>query len=323
VDATIIIPCYNASSYIHDALGSALAQTGRTLEVIAVDDRSTDTTLDILRCWAAADRRVRVVQTPANGGPAAACNMAYDLAEGTWVTVLDSDDLYLPDRINRLIAIAEQRQADMIADNLLQQDFDTGTDLGLHFSDADMRHPGPLTLADMLNRDMPDLRGTSRLGFVQPMIRRDFLRRHGLKFSPEIRAGEDFLHYFECVAHGARFVLTPEANYIYRIRPNSITFRPSSTFYNSAANRRMMRLARRLGAGREVIAMLARRQKLIDLNCLAQAAADGEPLKALRYLHVTDRAALVRQARILGGALRRRLAAGQPATLHSPPHAPE
>jgi hypothetical protein len=65
--------------------------------------------------------------------------------------------------------------------------------------------------------------GKSRLGFVQPMIRRDLLEAHGLRFPTQIRAGEDFVHYFECVAHGARFALVPEAWYVYRIRAGSIT----------------------------------------------------------------------------------------------------
>ncbi|MCZ8149746.1 MAG: hypothetical protein O9325_18085 [Roseomonas sp.] len=82
-------------------------------------------------------------------------------------------------------------------------------------------------------------------------------RRHGLRFSEEVRAGEDFLHYFECVAHGARFVVTPAAYYVYRLRPGSITFRPSSTFYNSAANRRMVAVARRNGAPQAVMDALA------------------------------------------------------------------
>ena len=311
-DATIIIPCYNAAAYVETALRSALGQTCRDIEVIAVDDRSTDATPRILDDWAARDPRLIVLHQTVNGGPSAACNAAYAIARGRWVTVLDSDDLYLPERLERLIAEAEARGADMIADNLIQQDFDTGRDLGLHFPDAEMNRAAPLGLLDMLARDMPDRPGTSRLGFVQPLIRLDLLRRHGLRFSEAIRAGEDFLHYFECVAHGARFVVTPGAYYIYRLRPGSITFRPSSTFYNSAANRRMTAVARRTGAPAEVLRALARRQELNDFNSLAQAAADGDALKALGYLHPFGTAGLVRQARTILGALRRRLGTPRP-----------
>jgi glycosyltransferase involved in cell wall biosynthesis len=309
IEATIVIPCYNAAAYLDTAIRSALAQTVREVEVIAVDDCSTDATPAMLAEWAARDPRVVLVRTARNGGPAAACNAAYDRARGRWVTVLDSDDLFTPQRIERLVAIGEERGADMVADNLIEQDFESGRDLGLHFPDGDMRVDGFVTLEEMLRRDMPDLPGKSRLGFVQPLIRRDFLQRHRLYFPTAVRAGEDFVHYFECVAHGARFTLTPEAHYVYRIRAGSITFRPSSTYHYSVANRHMRGVLRRLGIGGQPAAMLARRQRLVDFNCLAQAAIEGDFAKAARYLRPGAPGHLLRQARVLGGALRRRVAA--------------
>ncbi|WP_237214601.1 glycosyltransferase family 2 protein [Falsiroseomonas oryziterrae] len=311
--ATIVIPCYNALAYLDDAVASALAQTVRDIEVIAVDDHSTDATLDHLRWWAARDPRLTVLQTAANGGPAVACNTAYARATGRWVTVLDSDDLFLPERIERLAAFGEARGADMVADNLLERCFDTGRDIGLHFPEAEMRHEGWITLAEMLRRDMPDLPGKSRLGFVQPMIRRDLLERHKLRFPTRIRAGEDFVHYFECVAHGARFALRPEAWYIYRIREGSITYRPSSTYHYPVANRHLMEVVRRLGITGEVPAMLARRQALVDFNCLAQAALDGQFLRSLSYFRLGTLGGMWRQARTVAGALRRRVQAKVPA----------
>lgn len=307
IQATIVIPCYNAAAYLDAAIGSALAQTNPDIEVVAVDDCSTDATPDMLRAWAARDPRVVAVRTPRNGGPAVACNTGYDQARGAWVTVLDSDDLFTPERIERLAAIGDATGADMVADNLIEQDFETGRDLGLHFPASEMRMEGFVTLEEMLRRDMPDLPGKSRLGFVQPLIRRSFLRHHGLYFPTAVRAGEDFVHYFECVARGARFVLTPEAHYIYRIRAGSITFHPSSVFHYSAANRQMQGVLRRVGIGGATAAMLGRRQRLIDFNCLAQAVQDGDFAKAARYLRPGGPEHLMRQARVLGGALRRRL----------------
>lgn len=320
--ATIVIPCYNAVAYLDDAIRSALAQTLRDIEVIAVDDHSTDGTLDRLRWWAAQDPRVTVLQTPANGGPAVACNTAYARASGRWVTVLDSDDLFLPERVERLAAFGEARGADMVADNLLERCFETGRDIGPHFPEAEMRHEGWITLAEMLRRDMPDLPGKSRLGFVQPMIRRDLLETHGLRFPTQIRAGEDFVHYFECVAHGARFALVPEAWYVYRIRAGSITYRPSSTYHYPVANRHLSAVVRRLGITGEVPAMLARRQRLVDFNCLAQAALDGQFRRSLSYFRFGAPGGMLRQARTVAGALRRRVKAEAPAAAIGSPSSP-
>jgi succinoglycan biosynthesis protein ExoO len=68
-DATIVIPCYNAAAYVEAALRSALDQTCRDIEVIAVDDRSTDATPQILDDWAARDNRLIVLRQAVNGGP--------------------------------------------------------------------------------------------------------------------------------------------------------------------------------------------------------------------------------------------------------------
>jgi len=153
--ATIVIPAWNAEGFVAEAVQSALRQTEPDIEVLAVDDCSTDGTAALLEALARDDPRLRVLRSRINGGPGAACNLGYAQARGEWVTVLDADDLYLPTRIERLVALAEAAGADMIADNLLQQDFDTGTGLGLHFPPEDMRCPAPLTLAEMLRRDRP------------------------------------------------------------------------------------------------------------------------------------------------------------------------
>lgn len=79
-DATIVIPRYNAAAYVEAALRSALGQTCRDIEVIAVDDRSTDATPRILDDWAARDPRLVVLRQAVNGGPSAACNAAYAIA---------------------------------------------------------------------------------------------------------------------------------------------------------------------------------------------------------------------------------------------------
>lgn len=95
---SVIVPAYNAERYIADALASVLGQTCQDVEIIVVDDGSTDATADIVGTVAAGDPRVRLVEQP-NGGVARARNSALALARGEFVAPLDADDLWYPDKL--------------------------------------------------------------------------------------------------------------------------------------------------------------------------------------------------------------------------------
>src|SRR4051812_6488850 len=196
--ASIIVPAYNAEPFIHEAIKSAQRQTLRDVEIIIVDDCSGDGTWNAISA-AAADPRVIPIRRTARGGPAAARNLAISQARGRWVSLLDADDLYQPERLERLVALAEARAADLLADNILERDYATDAELGLLFPAEAMAQPGPLDLAEMLRRDMPDVPGRAKLGFAKPVMRREFLQGSNVRYAERLHAGEDFLLYFECV----------------------------------------------------------------------------------------------------------------------------
>ncbi len=92
---SILIPCYNAERWIAQSIESALAQTYGSIEVIVVDDGSTDRSLDIIRGFG---DRIRWETGPNRGGNWAR-NRLLDLARGEWVQFLDADDYLLPDKV--------------------------------------------------------------------------------------------------------------------------------------------------------------------------------------------------------------------------------
>lgn len=100
---SVIVPAYNAAPYLGAALASALAQTHADLEVIVVDDGSTDDTAAVAADVAARDPRVRVLRQ-ANQGVAAARNRALEAARGAFIAPLDADDLWHPDKLARQLA---------------------------------------------------------------------------------------------------------------------------------------------------------------------------------------------------------------------------
>lgn len=93
---SVIVPIYNVEQYLDKCLASICGQTYRNLQIVCVDDGSTDGSADILDRWAAKDKRICVV-TKKNGGLSSARNAGLDVCVGEFVTGVDSDDWLLPD----------------------------------------------------------------------------------------------------------------------------------------------------------------------------------------------------------------------------------
>ncbi len=96
---TVIIPAYNVEHVIRSSLDSVLAQTWTNLEIIVVDDCSTDTTVEIVKTYVQRDARVQLIRTETNSGPYVARNLALSQATGDFVTVNDADDWSHPKKI--------------------------------------------------------------------------------------------------------------------------------------------------------------------------------------------------------------------------------
>jgi teichuronic acid biosynthesis glycosyltransferase TuaG len=109
---SVITPAYNAAGVVGQAIGSVQSQTFPDWEMLVVDDCSTDDTVSVTRNFAGTDGRVRLLHQPVNAGPANARNAALKAARGRYVAFLDSDDLWLPRKLELQLAfMAENRAA--------------------------------------------------------------------------------------------------------------------------------------------------------------------------------------------------------------------
>jgi glycosyltransferase involved in cell wall biosynthesis len=99
---SVIIPVYNGAEYVGQALESALCQTYPHLEILAIDDGSSDGSLGVLELYAAKDSRVRVLRQP-NRGVASARNRCIEEARGELIAPLDADDLWQPTKVERQV----------------------------------------------------------------------------------------------------------------------------------------------------------------------------------------------------------------------------
>ncbi len=112
VMVSIIIPVYNCEAYIARCLNSLCGQTYGNIEILIIDDGSTDKTADICRSFEKADERIRLV-CKENAGPASARNMGLDLCRGEYVTFVDSDDWVREDHIELLLSEVNKSDPDI------------------------------------------------------------------------------------------------------------------------------------------------------------------------------------------------------------------
>lgn len=215
-DVSVIIAAYNIAPYVGRAVESALGQLGVTVEVIVVDDCSTDGTATALA--GITDSRVRTIRLPSNQGAGAARNVAIPLANAPWIAILDGDDLMLPERLAHMLAVAKDQSADIVVDNLLRRREDNGKE-EIMFDRR--RLPSPLLeLPQFLLGDSAML-GGSPLGFLKPLFSTTFLRQHRLAYDSGLRHGEDYQIIAEALALGARCAVTLRAGYVYTLRKGS------------------------------------------------------------------------------------------------------
>ena len=108
---SIVMPAYNAATTLGASMASVLSQTYPHWELLVIDDASEDDTKKIARTVAEDDERVWVMTLTENSGVAAARNVGYSLANGKYVAFLDSDDTWLPTKLEKQVALMEQSGA--------------------------------------------------------------------------------------------------------------------------------------------------------------------------------------------------------------------
>ncbi|MFT8710598.1 glycosyltransferase family 2 protein [Komagataeibacter rhaeticus] len=314
MSVSLIITTYNAQAFIMRAIGSALEQTRPPLEIIVVDDCSTDGTPEILRRLERGHDSIRLLSTPRNGGPSLARNVGLDAAKGDWVAFLDADDAFAPDRLDVIMARAAQGDCDGVADDLAYYDAAAGQVTGRAMGAG--RVPlAPVSLRDYVGHNLSGGEGFD-WGLLKPVFRREFLREHAIRYDPLVRHGEDFLLMVSFLLAGGRFCLTDHATYLYTQRQGSVSGRASGMSRTTIAYRDMhdtaLALARdpRICDDPVLVDLLHRRaaglQRLDDSHFVSVALRAGAVGAIVRRI-IRRPAFLPAMIRQVAMALRRRL----------------
>ncbi|MGF6822447.1 glycosyltransferase involved in cell wall biosynthesis [Microbacterium sp. ZKA21] len=220
-DVSVVIPVYNSEAWLEDCLSSVLAQTGVTLELICVDDGSTDGSAIILQRIAEKDERVRIV-TQANSGQSVGRNRGLDEAAGRYLIYLDSDDFWQGDVLSELVEYAESAHLDLLLfDSFAFRDGEVASSTWERYATYYQRsqeyrsaRSGVQMLADM--RDRRDYR--PHVGLY--LARTEFVRKVGTRFVPGI-VHQDNPYTFSLLLHAERVAHVRLDFYARRIRPGS------------------------------------------------------------------------------------------------------
>ena len=178
---SVVMPVYNTASYLEEAMDSILRQSYENLELIAVNDGSTDASGEILARYEQADGRVRVLSQE-NAGISAARNKGMEAASGKYIAVMDSDDVSLPERLAKQVALMESRPDVGLC----------GTrcaffgDMGEYVGAAPPTDPERIKCSLLF---LPTISHTS------VMMRRDLVINHALRYSPDLEVAEDYEFY--------------------------------------------------------------------------------------------------------------------------------
>lgn len=191
---SIIIPVYNSSDFLYRCLDSALKQSVNDIELICVNDKSTDNSLDILSDYASNNpERITIINNSSNIGGGRSREKALRAARGTYVTFLDSDDYLAPDFIETYLRIIQNGNVDVVIGGFIKD-----------YGNRIIKIPAPRGPWSLTTYSIS----------CAKMYRKDFLLENDIQYSP-IKCGEDIYFGLDIFYHGASYEVIDYSGYFY------------------------------------------------------------------------------------------------------------
>lgn len=265
---TVLMPVYNAEAFVADAARSVLSGSWRDLELLAIDDGSTDESAAVLESLG--DPRVKVVRSPVNRGLIASLNRGLDLAQGEFVARMDADDICMPDRLSRQLKF-----------------MDANPDIGVSgtwitvFGAARehlMRFPTDPKVVDT------ELFCFNPIAHSTAMLRKRLFDRHALRYSPSAVHVEDLDLWMRAAEHFAMANISA-VGLRYRVHDSQVSNRHESVQSRSSGELRARQLSRLLP--RACAADVDLHLSVMDVN---RALRHDELIAAASWLERLERA---------------------------------
>lgn len=219
---SIIVPIYNAKKYLRQCFDSIANQSFRDIEILLIDDGSTDGSARICEICQEADERVRVFHQK-NSGCVAARRLGVQNSKGTYIGFVDSDDWIAQDMYQILMDAALEKDCDIvslcysIACDEMKKEEEDGVFFGLYEKGKNM----DALLSGMMYMEAEKRRGVSP-SLCSKVFRREFLLEAFDQMDENITMGEDAAVFYPCCLKAERILILKEYKYFYRIHDTSM-----------------------------------------------------------------------------------------------------
>ena len=220
IKVSVILPVYNVSEYLRQCMDSIIAQTLKDIEIICVDDGSTDDSLSILKEYADRDERVKVIQQ-ANAGAGAARNKGLEVATGEYLSFLDSDDFFEPDMLEKAWKKASDTDAQIVVFRSDQYREDLQKFVQVRWTLHEKKLP---PYRPMYFRNFTGNVFKVFVGWAwDKLFSRRFVEENNLKFQ-QLRTSNDMLFVFSAIAFADNIEIVDEVlAHQRRNNPNSLS----------------------------------------------------------------------------------------------------
>lgn len=242
---SVVIPVYNSASFLERCLDSVLSQTLIDIEVICIDDCSSDNSFDILKDYVEKDSRVKVFKNEQNIGQGLTRNRGIDFSKGEYIAFVDSDDWIEPNMYDVLYSTTVSQKYDLICCNLIF-DFPDGS------AEAPKMPPLELITRDFLINEgiSPSIKLFSPNSPCDKIYKREYIERLNLRFESErVFLYEDKFFNLSFLASNPNFCFVTKVFYHYTIRHGSTMTSHRKDFINRyfAMNEKIKSLLSRNG----------------------------------------------------------------------------
>jgi glycosyltransferase involved in cell wall biosynthesis len=214
IDISVIIPVYNTEKYLQRCVDSVIGQQGVTIEIILVDDGSTDASPKICDDYAARYSFITALHIQ-NSGPATAKNEGFKVAKGNYIALTDSDDKMEPQMLYKMVTAGYNHDADIICCNYKQID-----------EKGHVSHLNSTNKQYVLNHEEGLIHLFSKNKIYSQcwtkIYKRQMLTENHIENDPGLRTDEDFIYNIRAFVHAQTTVIVDEPLYEYTHRANSL-----------------------------------------------------------------------------------------------------
>ncbi len=203
---SIIMPNYNSDLFIAESIESIFAQTYENWELILVDDLSTDNSINVIETLIADDKRIKLIKLSKNSGPAVARNIAIKESKGRYIAFLDSDDLWMPEKLSKQLIFMQKHNITLSFTSYYHIEEDSETIIN------SIRVPSKVDYNELLKKNI--------IGCLTVMLDTEKL---GKVYMQDIRKRQDYALWLGILKKVPYAYGLDEMLGYYRVRANSVS----------------------------------------------------------------------------------------------------